>query len=250
MELPLPPSPSERDALEAFLSDPDQREATLTPIELEGFLFAVAASPYPVMPSEWIEYVFGGEMPELESVDEANDLFGILLSLYNSINGDIMCRNGRLPDPVVFLVDIEENVERGAPLSQWSRGFAQGHFWLREDWDEFEDELTEEWDLALSVLILLADRTCFEETLDEAREHAPEEARDTSPAGMIFDTWTMFPHSLMVYSQTAMSIRRKVAAAAAPPRPATRKTDPGRNEPCTCGSGRKFKKCCGKLRVV
>lgn len=29
------------------------------------------------------------------------------------------------------------------------------------------------------------------------------------------------------------------------PRPAT-KTKPGRNDPCSCGSGLKFKKCCGK----
>lgn len=28
-------------------------------------------------------------------------------------------------------------------------------------------------------------------------------------------------------------------------RPATRAPAPGRNEPCTCGSGRKYKKCCG-----
>lgn len=29
-----------------------------------------------------------------------------------------------------------------------------------------------------------------------------------------------------------------------------KRTAPGRNEPCTCGSGRKFKKCCGKPGVA
>jgi SWIM/SEC-C metal-binding protein len=30
-----------------------------------------------------------------------------------------------------------------------------------------------------------------------------------------------------------------------PPEPAKALATPGRNEPCPCGSGRKFKKCCG-----
>lgn len=31
----------------------------------------------------------------------------------------------------------------------------------------------------------------------------------------------------------------------APPAPVQAKTQPGRNDPCPCGSGRKFKRCCG-----
>ena len=248
MELPPPLSPSERTTLEAFLSDPARPDGTLPLIELEGFLFAMAASPFPVIPSEWLEVALGGELRAFESADEANDVCGMLMSLYNAINADIMYRNGRLPDSVVFLDDIEDNIERGAPLSEWSRGFARGHFWLRDDWSEFEDDLSGEWDLALSTLILFADRTAFEESVDEVREY--EEARDVSLADVILEGWCGYPHSLMVYSQEAMAIRAKVAAAYAPPRPATREPRPGRNEPCDCGSGRKFKKCCGKIRVV
>ena len=100
------------------------------------------------------------------------------------------------------------------------------------------------------MLTLLADRTCFNDTLDEALEHAPEEARGASPADLILSTWAAFPDSLMIYSQTAMSVRAKVDAATAPTLPAAREPRPGRNDACNCGSGRKFKKCCGKLQVV
>jgi len=31
-----------------------------------------------------------------------------------------------------------------------------------------------------------------------------------------------------------------------PARPITKKTRPGRNDPCVCGSGRKYKRCCLK----
>jgi SWIM/SEC-C metal-binding protein len=31
-----------------------------------------------------------------------------------------------------------------------------------------------------------------------------------------------------------------------PPQPVKAEKTPGPNDPCTCGSGKKFKKCCGK----
>ena len=32
-----------------------------------------------------------------------------------------------------------------------------------------------------------------------------------------------------------------------PPEPAKAVSSPGRNDPCPCGSGRKYKKCCGLI---
>lgn len=34
----------------------------------------------------------------------------------------------------------------------------------------------------------------------------------------------------------------------APVEQAQRSEDPGRNDPCPCGSGQKYKKCCGKAK--
>jgi hypothetical protein len=33
------------------------------------------------------------------------------------------------------------------------------------------------------------------------------------------------------------------------PQPVTRESEPGRNDPCPCGSGKKYKKCCGSPAV-
>ena len=37
-----------------------------------------------------------------------------------------------------------------------------------------------------------------------------------------------------------------VSAAPAPAMPAPRRDAVGRNDPCPCGSGKKYKKCCGR----
>lgn len=65
---------------------------------------------------------------------------------------------------------------------------------------------------------------------------------------------TFFQHALPRFKRLAESVRRERARAAAPPppsmggpmpRPPSARA-PGRNDPCPCGSGRKYKKCCMK----
>ena len=60
----------------------------------------------------------------------------------------------------------------------------------------------------------------------------------------------IFPHQAVafVYESIVDELReewrREQAARQSSPHPATPKK-PGRNDPCPCGSGKKFKKCCG-----
>lgn len=43
-----------------------------------------------------------------------------------------------------------------------------------------------------------------------------------------------------------LDIEKLLASEAVPSNPGVRVASVGRNEPCICGSGRKFKKCCGR----
>ena len=49
------------------------------------------------------------------------------------------------------------------------------------------------------------------------------------------------------HAQAQAASRTAQTAAAADAKVATAKPKVGRNEPCTCGSGKKYKHCCGKL---
>jgi uncharacterized protein len=59
--------------------------------------------------------------------------------------------------------------------------------------------------------------------------------------------WKRFyAHSLPAFERLANQIRRERELAAARTRPGPGAPRPGRNDPCPCGSGKKFKKCCGR----
>lgn len=234
-----------RAALIEYLSRPEVRELdAYTFTEMEGFLFCVAASPNLVPPSEWLPMVFGGDMPTFATKREAEKVTGAVLSLYNKIDGDVTKRNGRLPDDIVFADDPVDNLDDDAPVAQWSRGFIQGHYWLEDDWHEHgisDDQL------AFVVWTL-----CFFSTPELAKEFhqefgAPVEV-SAEKACMVFRVAATRYASLGAQCRAAARDPIQLAASkypANPFKPDARKATVGRNDPCPCKSGRKYKKCCG-----
>ena len=81
-------------------------------------------------------------------------------------------------------------------------------------------------------------------------KNRPTRGNDPTRLSHLCEGWKMFyEHTLPGFRKLADEIReeRRQARMAAPPmgmpQPPQRKV--GRNDPCPCGSGRKFKKCCG-----
>src|SRR5271169_1140052 len=60
--------------------------------ELDGFFAALIAGPEAVMPSEYNREVFGGEMSEaceFSSLEEANEIFGLMMRHWNTVAGTL-----------------------------------------------------------------------------------------------------------------------------------------------------------------
>ena len=238
-------SPAQRDTLIEYLSRPSVQEmAAYTFKELEGFLFSVAASPQTVAPSEWLPEVFGGEMPDFATKQEAERITRAVLSLYNKIVGDVTKREGVLPADIIFFDNPVDNLQDNAPVAEWSRGFIQGHCWLENDW---EDCRTAEKELAFVVWTL-----CFFSTPELAEEFkkefgAPVE-ESAEKACMVFRIAARRYAALGAKCRDAARDPVQAAARELAPnlfKPAAGSVGVGRNEPCPCGSGRKYKKCCG-----
>src|SRR5687768_6384410 len=70
--------------LRSFLENPSRPPGTLKYHELQGFLFTVASAPEFVRPSEWMPIVFGDHAAEYASVEEAREIIGELMNLYNA----------------------------------------------------------------------------------------------------------------------------------------------------------------------
>ena len=239
-----PLTPPRRATLAEYLSRPGRPESAMSIGEVQGFLFSVAASPDLVQPSEWYPVVFGGELPTFEDGKQAEGIMGALLSLYNVINDDVREGGGRLPDEVKVRDDMLANMEHDSPLSEWSRGFIEGHLWLQETWKPFEGSLADEFMDVLWILGFFATGPVAEAMMEELGD--PERPLEV----VVRETCDEFARAASIYAMIGVHLQdlqreRKRA------RPAERDfVRPGRNDPCSCGSLKKYKKCCGRIALA
>lgn len=215
--------------LEALLADP-KRDADAVPYrELRGFLFAVLNGPELIPPSEWIPAIFGGVQPEYESRAQAGAVMSELMALNNEIVAPLAANPGGLPAGVVFRQPPLANFDDDAPLASWARGFAAGYQWIEESWEGVDEEFG-------AVIATLA---FFSSKQFAAEAFAIPKTKLDELAAITVENFALAAED---YQQIGRSVA-DAPAEAAPTQAASAKVP--RNEPCPCGSGRKFKKCCG-----
>ncbi len=226
--------------LAAFLSAPDRPEGTLGYCELAGFLFAVACSPGPVHPSEWIPLVFNENEGGFRTLAEAQEILPVIMALYNHAIDGVMEHAPALPPGCTVRADPLANLDTDAPLARWARGLIRGHNWLSELWAEYTPEaLDGKLGADLLVLGFFANRRMAEAFLNEATR------KDKSPADMAGDMLRLLPEAMRDYARIGRAIYVASMEAAQERQKPVRSVKIGRNEPCPCGSGKKYKKCCG-----
>ncbi|MFQ5550532.1 MAG: UPF0149 family protein [Gemmatimonadales bacterium] len=203
--------------------------------ELRGFLFAVVCAPRMIVPSEWLPLVFGDGEIEYESMKQAERVFGAMMELYNETNEGILRGRVTLPDECRFQDDIMANLEDDAPIAHWSRGFALGHDWLRELWDGVvSTESDEDFGAVVANLLFFSSPAFAQGVLDEIG------SADLSLEDYASLFRKSFTDSMSYYALLGRDLGKPVS-------PQPRQRRPGRNEPCPCGSGKKFKNCCGAI---
>jgi uncharacterized protein len=229
----MPPTP-----IQTFLSGPDRSPQAMSYHQLQGFLFTVCSAPKMAPPSAWMPIVFGGRMPEFASPLPAQEILGSLIALYNEINSDVFEHAGRLPRDCPLRRTPLSNLDDDAPIGHWSSGFVLGHNWLIEAWDgnvppgEIEDELT----ACLMTLTFFSSTGMAQGFLAEC---APPHM---SLADMAKTVCSTFRNAARSYAALGRSIHEALLVHSAAQSAAVK-----RNELCPCGSGRKFKVCCGRV---
>ena len=116
-----------------------------------------------------------------------------------------------------------------------------GHEWLEELWNvDLPADLDEELGSVLMTLSFFSSRP-----LAEAFHHETA-AKTASLRTFAESILRLLPDALAEYAHFGRSVLGGMGETVAPsPRPSLRT---GRNDPCPCGSGKKFKKCCGETR--
>lgn len=200
--------------------------------ELDGFFAALIAGPETVMPSEYNREVFGGEMSEayeVGSLNEAKEILGLMMRHWNTIAGTLLKGDVYVP----LLVQGENGVAHG---NNWARGFMRGMQMRHDGWAEL---VNDEERRGCLVPIMMLYHEHDEDPKMRPKPISAEQREDVivrMAAGLV-GAYRYF--------------RAQRGAYASSPAPEPRRGIPkvGRNDPCPCGSGKKYKKCCGGATV-
>ncbi|MDB5798984.1 MAG: YecA family protein [Paucimonas sp.] len=225
MHLDNPLTDREFDELDRFLLSDRCSDNCMTMDALHGFLTAVLIGPETVPMQEWLPRIWGPEpedAPAFRSPKEMEHITGLLARFCNEIAITFEVAPKEF-EPLFSQFEAEgQQFIDGEP---WAWGFWEG-MQLRAD--QWEGAPAEELGALLRPIVLLGAEELEEEELPLV---------DT-PAKV---------HRLSLEVEAALpEIRRYWAARRKPAQPIERDAQKtGRNDLCPCGSGKKFKKCCG-----
>ena len=214
---------------------PPERES-MNVVELDGYVAALIVCPDPILPSEWLPGVWG-EDHAFSNTAEAETTIGAMMEHYNRVARDLAER----PEDYAPALGIDP--DSGETLWEpWIAGFERG-MRLRPDlWEEIVQSDDEEASASISMVNALFDIYCGR---SELTEEAEDELDRLAP-GMIPD----FVSNLNAWTKSRLVESADRGPAAFPSgvsgeKPGAFGRKVGRNEPCPCGSGRKYKRCCG-----
>jgi uncharacterized protein len=217
--------------LATFLADPRWADDAVPYDELPGFLFAVLNGPELIPPSEWIAEIFGGVEPEYASPDHAQAVLDELMALHDASVALLSSDPAGLPAGVVFRKPPLANFDDGAPLAAWARGFMSGYGWIEDSWDG----IPEEFGTVIAALGFFSSRRFAAEVFKTPTSGLAELAASTLE---------VFAEAAVEYQRVGRSVCAAMAETVSTP---VTSEKVARNGPCPCGSGRKFKKCCGAV---
>ena len=211
--------------LDELLAGANEDES-MTLEEFDGFTAATLTSPIPIPPGELLDEILGGpaeEILERLPADDSERLLRLLRRHRDNVSQQLHDGEGFSP---VLAYDDENRVDgRG-----WAIGYLRGVGLHAEDWSPLDDD--DDFADILDPMVRLADE--FDPDSGELREAIPVEERAKLVEEMISNAMDGF-----AFFQEA---RERALA------PATVRRDQpkvGRNDPCPCGSGRKYKNCHG-----
>ena len=208
---------------------------------VDGCFTALVAGPRVVLPSAWMPVVFGDAFERaFADPEDMQRAMAALFARWNQIATELDPeRLGEAPEeirmrPLMEEGDDVEDDERLPEGMAWATGFLTVIRAFADDWEmparatATERRFYQEALLDIGALARLGDEPAQE------RPAGPGTTRRPTRDEMIDDACIAVQDVRMVWIKLSL-------------RPDPRRVEkyPGRNDACPCGSGKKFKKCCG-----
>jgi uncharacterized protein len=205
--------------------------------ELDGFFTALHCAPDIVAPNEYLPEVVGDGF-ENEEIFPNDDAIGLFLDLVEHHWNDVGAALNNDDFFVPLLLEDEEGKVYG---NNWAIGFIRG-LGLRDSvWHEVFDDESEF--ARLIPVLALANENSDDPEMRSYKEPVSDELRERLIAGISMTVGELYRCFAPQREAAAMSVAAKLSQRTG------KHGTIGRNDPCYCGSGKKYKKCCGGLAV-
>ena len=218
----------EIEQLEAWLTFPIFEGKAMTLDKLHGFLCAVASSPDMIEPSFWLPEALGGE-PNYETLEQATAFVALMMKFYHHVAQT-------LADEAALNLILKPGVQTDQNLNYqtWCDGYILGWSLSRREWMTPDNSSLKK----MTFPILLLSGAFKEDAESRGKEFMPaEEYRQLEQ-----ESANVLPDSIKNIYNFWLSKRKSS--------PAKRGIKVGRNDPCPCGSGKKYKQCCGMDKTL
>lgn len=223
-----PMTEAEVEWLEKRLMDHGNDDSMLSLSALDGFLTAVLSSPELVPPSQWWPVLWGGTPPEWSSEHEMKRALDLILGHMN-ILAHTLCYQPEHFIPVLMANHVEGQEICNA--EDWCFGYLRGM--ALGNWPALPDELNS----SLEVIRLHGSDDRLPQLASLSLAEHQQSVAEVGTAAL-----RLHAHFL---AQRGPSTAPIVAPALTPvTQPVRAAPKIGRNDPCPCGSGKKFKQCC------
>ena len=227
MDLDEPLAESEFREYEEFLLSDRVPESCMDVSTLDGFLTALVSGPGSLGPSHWLKHVWdmehATEAPEFDSTEDIQRVLGRFL---RHINGISEAMRSHPDDFEPMFYERSHDGQTVRIIDEWCTGYVKGVEIDGPLWKPLIDAHPD-W---LGPILLYGTEEGWDKLEKEAQTLAAHEARVDAVLGSVRAIHTFW------------TSRRKEELARPEPVRATRT---GRNEPCPCGSGKKYKRCHG-----
>lgn len=224
------PLEADLETLDRYLTSDHSPPDCMQLSELDGLLTGLAIGPEVVQPSEWLELVWGGEVPEFRNKAECERVIAAIMARYNEIARTV---EDKTFAPVVW-ADRDDTVI----ASDWAQGFLHAILLRLDAWDAL---LKSERNQAMLVPMLVL---CGDEKGESLLGLSPEQEDAIMQEATRFIPACVFAIAGYWLQKGAKQISMPLTAAPSSSGQLS-SSKVGRNAPCPCGSGKKFKKCCG-----
>jgi uncharacterized protein len=207
------------DMIDHYLMHYGHDDSVLDVSELDGFFAALACSPNMIKPSQWLPAIWGGEalMPKWESKKELDDFSTAIFAFYNHVMESLNTQKYE-----ALFLEREGDTKNHLIVDEWCNGFLRGlNLW--GPMTSTEAVFTEE---CIQSIRLFATDAGFEKLDTMNGKEIEAQQKKIEP-----DLNRLFQHFYEQRKQPAQPIVSDLPKV-------------GRNDPCPCGSGKKYKKCC------